>query len=233
MLAAFKMSDRQLRFYGRRTGRRLRPSRVALLEEVLPQIEIRHEAGRPLKPGILFDPKIRDVWLEIGFGGGEHLAWQARHNPDIGFIGAEPYVNGVASLLVAIKRWDLTNIRILPEDIRLLLPDLGARSIGRAFILFPDPWPKVRHHRRRIINRLCLDHLARLLPSDAELRVATDDPGYLGWILRHTLDHPSFAWNAQGRGDWETRPPDWPETRYESKTIAAGRRPAFLRFVRV
>ncbi len=225
-------SERKQQFYGRRTGRRLRPARRALLRDLLPALTVRPCTDSILDPRSLFDPPVRQVWLEIGFGSGEHLAWQAQHHPDVGFVGGEPYLNGVASLLAAVDRAGLRNVRICPDDIRPLLPNLAPGSIGRAFILFPDPWPKLRHHRRRLVNRSTLDTLARLLSRDAELRVATDDPGYLAWILRHALAHPEFAWPAAGRGDWERRPADWPPTRYESKCVAAGRKPAFLRLFR-
>ena len=223
----------RIQFYGRRTGRRLRPARRRLLQNRLPTLEIGFEPGAPLNPATLFDASIRAVWLEIGFGSGEHLAWQAHRHPGIGFIGAEPYVNGVASLLAEVDRRALGNIRILPDDIRPLLPSLPDRSIGRVFVLFPDPWPKLRHHGRRLVSPAFLDAMARLLSPGAELRLATDDPSYLSWILRHVLDHAAFTWTARVRSDWEIRPPDWPKTRYEAKSLAAGRRPAFLRLVRL
>lgn len=224
--------DNRLRFYGRRIGRRLRPARRRLLRDLLPAVELQYERDAPLDPSTIFGPNIREVWLEIGFGGGEHLAWQAQCHPNIGFIGAEPYINGVASLLAEVDRRGLANLRILPDDVRPLLASLADRSIGRAFVLFPDPWPKLRHHGRRLVSRSFLDALARLLPSGAELRLATDDPGYLAWILRHALDHAAFKWTPGGRHDWEVRPQDWPHTRYEAKSLAAGRKPAFLRLVR-
>ena len=223
----------QLRFYGRRTGRRLRPARRRLLQDLLPSLEVRFEPGVPLDPATLFDVGIRAVWLEIGFGSGEHLAWQAQLQPDIGFIGAEPYINGVASLLAEVDRRALENVRILPDDVRPLLASLPEGSIGRAFVLFPDPWPKLRHHGRRLVRPSFFDSLARLLPPGAELRLATDDPSYLTWILRHALHHAAFVWTARSRRDWEVRPSDWPKTRYEAKSLAAARRPAFLRLVRL
>ncbi len=225
--------DRRQRFYGRRTGRRLRPARRVLLKDLLPQIELPADRPAPFDPRQLFAEAKDDIWLEIGFGAGEHLLWQAAAHPAVGFIGAEPYVNGVASLLAGIDLQALTNIRVLPDDVRPLLEELAPGCLGRAFILFPDPWPKRRHHERRFISWPHLDRLAALLRPGAELRVATDDPDYLTWILRHLLDHPAFRWTARNRHDWEVRPADWPLTRYESKSIAAGRQPAFLRFERM
>jgi tRNA (guanine-N7-)-methyltransferase len=174
---------------------------------------------------------VKDVWLEIGFGSGEHLAHQARLNPDVGFIGCEPFVNGVAALLAAVASESLTNIRIFDEDARLLLPQLADASIGRVFLMFPDPWPKTRHHKRRFIQPATLDALARIMAPGGELRFASDDPGYVRWALWHVLRHPAFAWTAQGAADWRTRWADGVETRYEAKRLA-GRTPSYLTFVR-
>lgn len=142
------------------------------------------------------------------------------------------FENGIARLTTAVAQRNLANIRVFPEDARLLLAALPANSIARAFILFPDPWPKARHHKRRLVAAPALDQLARIMPPGAELRLATDDPDYLVWILEHATAHPAFRWTARAAGDWRTRPEDWPPTRYEEKAIAAGRTPAFLRFVR-
>jgi tRNA (guanine-N7-)-methyltransferase len=199
----------------------------------LPRIELAADTlSAGLDPASLFDAPPRAVWLEIGFGAGEHLAAQAKANPDIGFIGCEPFINGVARLLAQIDAEGLTNIRLFRDDARLLLAALGPRTLGRAFILFPDPWRKTRHHKRRIVAPDTLDHLARALEDEALLRIATDDPGYKGWILRHTLAHADFEWLARRPGDWRARPEDWPGTRYEEKAIAAGRKPVFLAFLR-
>jgi tRNA (guanine-N7-)-methyltransferase len=143
------------------------------------------------------------------------------------------FENGIARLTAAIARSGLANIRIFAEDARLLLAALPAASVARTFILFPDPWPKARHHKRRLVARAALDELARIMPPGAELRLATDDPDYLAWMLEHTTAHPAFHWTARTAADWRTRPEDWPPTRYEQKALAAGRTPAFLRFVRV
>ena len=153
----------------------------------------------------------------------------------IGFIGAEPFINGVAKLLAAIEREKLTNIRIVDDDIRPLLNQIAARapaSIGRAFVLFPDPWPKSRHHKRRIISPETVADLALVLEDGAELRVASDVPDYVAWTLAHVLADPAFEWLARRPPDWRSRPDDWPQTRYEAKAIADGRQPAFLRFRR-
>ena len=172
------------------------------------------------------------LWLEIGFGAGEHLAWQARHNPDVEFLAAEIYVNGIAALLREIDREQLTNIRILQGDGQDLLARLPDASIQRVFILFPDPWPKLRHNKRRLIQTRTLDSFGRVMQDGAELRVATDHSDYLRWILERACPHSAFSWTAEGPDDWRNRIDDWPATRYELKAIEQGRKPAFLRFVR-
>ncbi len=220
-------------FYGRRRGRRLRPGREALLAALLPRLAIPlPPEGDRLDPGALFNGGVSEVWLEIGFGAGEHLATQAVANPGIGFIGCEPYVNGVTSLLSRIEREGIGNIRVWADDSRPLLGVLAGASIGRAFILFPDPWPKARHHKRRIVSRSTLDALAFTLADGAELRLATDDSDYAAWMLARAAPHPSFQWLARSPRDWRQRPPDWPPTRYERKATAAGRESMYLRFRR-
>ena len=180
----------------------------------------------------LFPAGASAVWLEIGFGGGEHLAEQAARHPEIGFIGSEVFENGVAKLLAEIDRRRLGNVRLFANDARPLIEALAPASIGRVFILFPDPWPKQRHHKRRLVAAPTLDCLAEIMPAGAELRLATDDPGYLVWMLEHATAHPGFVWLARRPADWRERVPDWPATRYEEKARAAGRTPAFLRFIR-
>ena len=219
--------------HGRRQGRPLRADRRRLLQELLPEIRIDPPPpGRTFDPAALFARRPAAVWLEIGFGSGEHLAWQAERNPGIGFLGAEYFVNGVAALLRQIEDRGLDNVRILQGDARALLDVLPAESLARVFILFPDPWPKTRHHKRRIVQHETLTRLAKLMTNGAELRVATDDPAYQGWILEHAVAHSAFCWLAEGPGDWRARPADWPPTRYEQKAIEDGRRPAYLRFRR-
>lgn len=226
------MAQIREQFYGRRRGRPLRAGQRERQTSLLPRVSFAlPEAGR-LDPGVLFPAAPREIWLEIGFGGGEHLAAQAERHPDIGFIGCEVFENGVARLLGAIERRQLRNIRVFPDDARPLLASLAPCSIGRVFVLFPDPWPKARHHKRRLIAPATLDRFADIMIDGAELRLATDDPGYLSWMLEHATAHPAFAWTARRPGDWRERPGDWPATRYEEKARKAGRAPAFLRFVR-
>jgi len=222
--------------YGRRQGRALRPGRLALLESLLPRLAVSLPASGAAPPerldlAALF-PGAREVWLEIGFGGGEHLAWQAARHPEVGFIGAEHFINGVASLVRLVKEDGLENVRIHQGDGRDLLAALPDCALGRVFILFPDPWRKTRHHKRRIVQRETLDSLARVMRDGAELRLATDHRDYLVWMLERGCAHPAFRWLARGPGDWRRRPDDWPATRYEAKAIDAGRQPAYLRFER-
>ncbi len=224
----------RLQLYGRRHGRPLRRHRSELLESLLPQVALeRPEPGTSLSPAPLFDAPVSDVWLEIGFGGGEHLAAQAVANPEIGFIGCEPFINGVAGLLSHIDHEGLTGrVRVLADDARFLLDALPDASIGRCFVLFADPWPKRRHWERRFIGPENLVRLARVLKDGAELRLASDDPGLITWMLEHTWRHPAFEWLARSAEDWRARPADWPQTRYEQKALIAGRTPVFLCFKR-
>ncbi|HVJ34410.1 MAG TPA: tRNA (guanine(46)-N(7))-methyltransferase TrmB [Terriglobia bacterium] len=231
-------ADRRRNFYGRRKGRKLRSNQQGWMEELLPRLTIAlPEDGSPLDPASLFPCKMDDIWLEIGFGGGEHLAAQAAAHPKIGFIGCEVFVNGIASLLGHLDHQrgegqGSDNVRIYPEDARDLLARLPERSLGRLFLLFPDPWPKARHARRRFVNPGNLDLLARLLKPGAELRIGSDDPTYIGWALAHASNHPAFTWLAQSAADWQQRPADWPPSRYEQKAIRQGRQPAYFRFRR-
>jgi tRNA (guanine-N7-)-methyltransferase len=224
--------ERRRQVFGRRRGRALRPGQQSRINDLLPPLAITiPEAGR-LDIGSLFSLARPSVWLEIGFGGGEHLAQLAEQDRQIGFIGCEVFENGIAKLLAQIERRELDNIRIFADDARLLIPALPPASIDRVFILFPDPWPKRRQHKRRIVSRATLDGLAEIMSDDAELRVATDDRDYLCWILECVTAHSAFEWLARRPGDWRERPPDWPPTRYEEKARAAARPPAFLRIRR-
>jgi tRNA (guanine-N7-)-methyltransferase len=221
------------RFFGRRKGRPLRKGQQHLIHALLPRLAVELPASGKLDPRLLFPERPRQVWLEIGFGGGEHLAGQARAHPDVGLIGGEVFLNGIAALLSQVSSLGLSNVRVYPEDARDLLDALPAASLDRVFLLFPDPWPKRRHADRRFIQPGNLDLLARLMKPGAEFRVASDDPTYIGWALAHLVRHPAFAWTAQGPADWRVRPADWPGTRYESKALREGRQPVFLSFVRI
>ena len=216
-------AERPRSLYGRRRGKKLRAGQASLLETLLPRLEIK------LPPAGL--PADRETWLEVGFGSGEHLVWQAGQHPEVTLIGCEPFVNGVAKCLALIERSGVNNVRLFTDDARLLMAALPDRSLSQVFVLFPDPWPKTRHHKRRFVQRGTLDVLARLMKPGAELRLATDDPSYLPWMVEHACTHPAFDWLAGRPADWRTRPADWPPTRYEQKKIAGT--PAFLRLRRL
>ncbi|MBL9034699.1 MAG: tRNA (guanosine(46)-N7)-methyltransferase TrmB [Rhodospirillaceae bacterium] len=225
-------SPEQRRFYGRRKGRPLRKGQQHLVDTLLPRLAIDLPASGTLDPTSLFPQPPKELWLEIGFGGGEHLAEQARAHAHAGIIGCEVFLNGIATLLAQVEAHDLGNVRIYPEDARDLLDRLPDASLDRVFLLFPDPWPKRRHAARRFIQTERLDQLAQLMKPGAEFRVASDDPGYITWALAHLTAHPRFQWLAQGPRDWRERPADWPPTRYEAKALREGRKPAFFRFRR-
>ena len=226
------------RLHGRRRGRPLRATQRHLVEGLLPRLAIDlPPEGRVLDPRALFDRPLPQLWLEIGFGAGEHLAWQALRQSErdgpAGIIGAEVYLNGIAKLLRGLEGTAaLARTRIYQGDARALMAALPERSLDRVFILFPDPWPKTRHHKRRLIQHTSLARLAALLKDGGELRLATDDPGYLDWRLERLFRQEAFDWMASGPADWRYRPADWPATRYEEKALEAGRRPVYLRFRR-
>ena len=219
------------RFYGRRKGKPLKAGRERLLETLLPKLKIEPPTG-PLDPRSLFSPAPREVWLEIGFGSGEHLAAQAEGHPAVGFIGAEVFLNGVASLLRYVEEKNLGNVRVYDNDVRALLAHLPASSLNRVSLLFPDPWPKSRHAKRRFVGPAMLGEVSRLLADGGEFRVATDHPIYARWTLMHVPEHPDFEWRVMDPSDWRVRPADSAPTRYEQKAVAAGRTPMFLRFFR-
>jgi len=235
------MTDRQpqedLRSYGRRRARAPSPRQQALWRDVLPRVAVPGDAPALVDLPALFPAppsgRVREVWLEIGFGGGEHLVWQARRHPDVGVLGCEPFEDGVVKLLRAIEMDGLANVRVLAGDARPLLRLLPQAGIGRVFILFPDPWPKKRHHKRRLVSAATLDEIARILRPGGELRMATDAAEYASVMLHAALHNKALRWTAKGPQDWRQRPPDWPQTRYEAKAVAAGRRCYFLRFERV
>jgi tRNA (guanine-N7-)-methyltransferase len=218
-------------FYGRRKGRPLRKGRQSLFDELLPRITIPLSGAGTVDPATLFVPRKRAVWLEIGFGGGEHLAHQAATHPDIGFLGCEVFESGIASGLSHIAEGNLENVRLHPEDVRVLLAALKPQSLDRVFLLFPDPWPKLRHHKRRIVSPAFLDAIARVMAAGAPFGFASDHHEYAVWTLERLVAHPAFAWTARSRRDW-CRPDGWVETRYEAKALAAGRSCIYLTAVR-
>ncbi len=221
-----------MRSYGRRKGKRLSQRKERLIAELLPGLRPNLSAPAPGNASTLLPVAVREVWLEIGFGAGEHLLWQAGRHPDIGLIGCEPFINGVASLLGAIEDRGLWNILIHDGDARDVLSWLPAGSIARVLILFPDPWPKKRQAKRRLVSPEFVSSLARALRQDGELRFASDDMDYVCDTLLAVNRSGAFAWQAEKMADWRTRPQGWHETRYERKALSSSRKPAYLRWLR-
>ena len=227
------MTEDQPRSFGRRQGRKLRRGRRELQETLLPRLRLTPPADDScIDLASAFGDPAGEVWLEIGFGAGEHLAAQAAAHPDVAMIGCEFFINGVASLLSQIDGRGLANIRVFDDDACLLLGALPEASISHAFVLFADPWPKKRHHKRRFISPRNLDALARLLKDGAELYFASDHMGYIRWTLEHVIANDSFIWPATGPRDWRQRPESVFETRYEAKALARGETCVYLRFIR-
>ena len=237
---ATTMSSQSLRrprrnFYGRFKGKTLKPSQKAYLSEDLAAMSPgavdwdTNPARKSLDLGGLFGGK--SVWLEVGFGGGEHLVHQAQNNPDIGIIGAEPYINGVAMLLGKVRQAGVENLAVHPGDARDLFDVLPEASISRAFLLYPDPWPKKRHHRRRFVTPEHLEPLARALKRGSIFRVATDNSNYVCQTLEE-VPRAGFEWMAERPADWREPWDDWIPTRYEQKALHEGRTPHYLTFRR-
>ena len=227
-----KRATTELRSFGRRRGRRLSAHQLSLLNDVLPQVSLDLAATAPAPLESLFPTPVCEVWLEAGFGGGEHLVWQARQNPHVGFIGCEPFEDGIVKVLSAIEKNALTNIRLYADDARPLLRWLPKASLRRSFLLFPDPWPKKRHVKRQLVAPPLLELLARVMAPGSELRVATDIGDYARTILLSIHAQSAFEWQVAGPADWRRRGPDWPQTRYEAKSAKEGRRCYFFRFRR-
>jgi tRNA (guanine-N7-)-methyltransferase len=223
-------SERTGAFFGRRKGKKLRAGQDELVQTLLPAIRV--VPGRA-PSGQFANEGARETWLEIGFGGGEHLAAQARAHRDINFIGCEPFVNGMAKLLAVIEHERLDNIRVWDDDVTDLLPTLPDASFDRVYILYPDPWPKRRQRKRRLVSDETLDLVARVMKPGAELRFASDIDDYIGWVLARALRSRHFRWTATRADDWRTPYEGWPGTRYEAKAIREGRVPSYLTFVRV
>jgi len=224
---------RPLRSYGRRKGKPLSARKERLLGELLPLLRLDLKKLPPARLADLFEVPVKEVWLEIGFGSGEHLLWQAGHAAEIGFIGCEPFINGLASLLGAVEAQDIKTVRVHGGDAREVLAWLPDRSIGRIFLLFPDPWPKKRQLKRRLLSADTIGELARLLRPGGELRFASDIGDYAAQALLLMRQSGAFRWTAERAADWRERLPHWPETRYERKALLEGRNAYYLRFARL
>lgn len=207
-----------LKTFGRRGGRPLSGRQRILMDELLPKISVPIDAPGALDPKALFTDKT-EIWLEIGFGGGEHVSGQAATHPDIGILASEVFFEGIAKLLGQLEDEGLSNVRVWPEDARQMIDGLRANSIDRAFILFPDPWPKARHQKRRIVQLEFLDALARIMKPGGHVRFATDVRSYADEALELFLAHPDFTWTARSANDWREAPRDHIETRYQMKKL--------------
>lgn len=220
-------------FYGRRHSRPLGKERSGALDTLLPALAIPEnllgEDGR-LDPSSLYEKVFKQYVLEIGFGSGERLAALMSREPDCGYIGAEPFVNGMSAFLKSIKDNADGNIRVLMDDAMLLVRALKDRSLDRIYILNPDPWPKTRHHKRRIVQKKNLDEFARVLKPGGALIMSTDVPGLAGWMVRETFTHPAFEWTANSAEDWRNAPANWIKTRYEEKGAKGAERMTYLLF---
>ena len=218
------------RLYGRSKGRPLRPGQAALLEELLPAVAVPDEG--PLSSRLLFGDE-RPLHFEIGFGAGEHLAFRADLLPDHGFIGAEPFLNGVVAALGHVRDRHLANVRLHMGDALDVLERLPDASLRFVYLLHPDPWPKARHAKRRMINPGPLDLIRAKMEPGGELRLGTDDPVYCRWSMMVMNRRRDFEWLAESAGDFLVRPGDWPETRYEAKARHEGREIWYFRYRRL
>jgi tRNA (guanine-N7-)-methyltransferase len=217
-------------FFGRRKGHKLRPHQAALFDTLLPQLALDLNQAAPSDLAALFPQPTDGLHLEIGFGGGEHLIAQAEQHPHIGFIGVEPFVNGMAKALAAIEARGLSNIRLHFGDAIFLLEWLPNNSLGRVDLIYPDPWPKRRHWKRRFVQDATLAAITRVLRSSGEFRFVSDIPDYAAWTLQHGLRAVGLEWTATRADDWRQPWPGFTSTRYEAKAEQAGRLPCYLIF---
>ena len=218
-------------FYGRRKGKTLRPLQASLVERLLPGLSI-DPTTLPPDPRRLFATPVAKLRLEIGFGGGEHLVAEAMRERDLGFLGCEPFINGVARAVQSIAESDLDNIRIYPGEAGPLVDALPDACLAGVDVLYPDPWPKWRHRKRRLVSETMLIRLARVMQPGAELHFATDIDDYAGWVLARVSRSSEFAWTAQRAQNWREPWSGWTQTRYEAKARREGRDSAYLTFVR-
>ena len=220
-------------FFGRRRGKTIRPLQATALAEGLKRYRL--DLGQPAPADIrtLFPTEVTDVRLEIGFGGGEHLRHEASGHPGTGFIGVEPFVNSMAKMMVAVEETPLANLRVFDDDATRLLDWLPEASLAGIDLLYPDPWPKKKHWKRRFVSPVNLGRFARVLKKGGIFRFASDIDSYVNWTLLACKAHGGFAWEAAEADDWRKPYPGWPGTRYEAKALREQRKPAYLTFRRV
>ena len=222
--------DPKRAFFGRRKGHALRPRQTALFETLLPRVAVATDAGPPADLRTLFPEKVEEIRLEIGFGGGEHLLSQAAENPRIGFLGSDAFVNAIAKTLAGIEDRKLANVRLYFGDAAHLIDWLPPAALARLDLLYPDPWPKRRHWKRRFVQDASLKQIVRVLRPGGEFRFATDIPDYAAWTLERVLRSPDLAWTAEKADDWRRPWPGFGGTRYEAKAMREGRTPAYFIF---
>jgi len=219
-------------FFGRRRGKPLRGRQAEALERLLPDLKVDLQRPPPADPATLFPHRPDTIIVEIGFGGGEHLLAHAQRRRTAGFIGVEPFVNSMAKLVAAVDGTGPDNIRLHDDDATQLLDWLPDACVDEIDLLYPDPWPKKKHFKRRFVNPVNLDRFARVMKPGAIFRFASDIDSYVNWTLQHIDRHPDFAWTARRAADWREPYPHWPGTRYEQKALREGRTPAYLTFER-
>ena len=220
-------------FFGRRKGHKLRPNHAELIDELLPSLALDLSKLAPADLSALFPPPTSETRLEIGFGGGEHMVAQAHEHPAVGFIGVEPFVNGMAKALSAIESFDLENVRLHFDDAVNLVAWLPANSLARIDLIHPDPWPKRRHWKRRFVQDEMIARLARILRPGGEFRFVTDIDDYASWTLQHLLRSKDFEWTAERADDWRKAWPGFFETRYHAKAQREQRASCFLIFRKI
>lgn len=220
-------------FFGRRKGKALRERQVDVMEHLLPALHIDPKSPPITDLAGLFPHPVERIRLEIGFGGGEHLAHRAQEEPSTGFIGVEPFVNSMAKLLASVRDLGLNNIRVFDDDATFLLDWMPAGSIDQIDLLYADPWPKRKHWKRRFVSQVNLERFHRVLKPGGVFCFASDIDTYVNWTLQHCSRHGGFAWTARNASDWLTPYAGWPGTRYEAKAKREGRSSAYLTFRRV
>lgn len=220
-------------FYGRRHGKSLRPAQAGAVSRLLPSLKLDLATPAPADIQTLFSKPVDGLRLEIGFGGGEHLHHETGRFPAIGFIGVEPFVNGMAKLVSRLQEAPRDNLRVYEDDATRLLDWLPDASLDGIDLFYPDPWPKKRHWKRRFVSPVNLDRFARVLRTGAQFRFASDIDTYINWTLQLCDTHGAFEWKASTPMDWHSAYEAWPGTRYEAKAIREGRRPAYLTFERL
>lgn len=225
----FDLEKNQHRTFGRAKGKALSLAQTALMFDVFPKLDVGPAIAAGKNP--MADIK-SPLWLEIGFGAAEHLLWQAEQNPQAVILGVEPFLNGVAKAVRGTQEKDLSNIRLYRGDARDVLALLPAGALEKVFVLFPDPWPKARHNKRRLINEAFLEQVHRVLADGGVFRFGSDIIHYVDWTLTRVRAHGGFDWPAAQQSDWRARPKDWPSTRYLEKALREGRSGHFFEFVK-